>query len=276
MLRGISKLLLALGIIALLTGFIMLLSPSIVEKTVTLPHTEIIFDDRLYIEPFEYYYSQFSIPSSAKSAYLDVEIIVYSGKDVDFEVYYQGSKYIEKRVVGSYYDTIKLPGPGPYEVRLDNSFSVITSKDVGAKVTLRWSEVKIERQQVESKGGILMLGGFILLIAGGAVYALASRVERIEKPEEVLIDLASRKPVAESGNTITKILYLENKNLSQAIITKLLEIIEKTRHVGIDTHKPRFSKTYKLTIKGIEDNVNKAISDIHEFCKRTQKCKVMI
>ena len=276
MLRGLAKFFLVLGALAIIIGFILMLAPSTIEKTVTLPHTETLFNRRVTIDPFEYYYSRFTVPNQAKSAYLDVEITVYSGKDVDFEVYYQGSKWIEKRVVGSYYDTIQLPGPGSYEVRLDNSFSIITSKDVGAKITLRWSEVRVERQQVESKGGVLMMGGLFLLLAGGITQTIASRIEREEKPEEILIDLATRKPIADKGDRKTSVIYLENKKLGFNMIQRLLEVVENSRRVAIDAHKPRFSNTFKLTISGIEDNVNKAITDIMEFCKRTRKCNVKI
>ncbi len=76
--------------------------------------------------------------------YLEINVKIYQGRDVDIILLKENTKIWESVKVGlAYHTTIKLPGVGSYEIRIDNSYSVITSKNVEAKVVLHYSQEKV-------------------------------------------------------------------------------------------------------------------------------------
>ena len=272
--KGIGGFLLAIGLIAIILGFMFSATPEIVEKTVTLPHSKVIIDSRFTVAPLHYKYTDFYVPSEARTAYLEVIIKVYSGNDINFEIYHGSSKIFGVRVNGGYSNTINLPGPGSYELRFDNSYSILTSKDVRARVILHWSELNVQKQELSHRGSSLMAGGLFLIVAGAVVYAIGSRVSpRIESVDSVLLDLATRKPLETRGVETSVLLKLESKGLSSRDVSKLIDVVSKARQVKIEANKPRFSNTYYIRIRGPKESTTMAAKDMLEFCRRTRKCK---
>ena len=275
--KVVGGVLLAIGLIALILGFIFSASPELVEKSVTVPHTEVLLDDRFTVGPLNYKYKRFSVPAEARTVYLDVSISVYSGNDIDFEVYRGSSKVFEVRVNGGFSDTINLPGPGSYELRFDNSYSILTPKDVEARVVLHWSEVKVERQEITGRGESLIGGGLILLITGAIVYAIGSKIgPKIETVDSVLLDLATRKPPESGGLEANLTIKLEPKGIGFKEVSKLVDVVAKARGVRVEASKPRFRSTYTLSVKGPKEAAVAAAKDVVEFCERTRKCKASL
>ena len=168
--RRVGVFLIVLGVLAVVAGFVLSVAPGFVERVATAPNTRVVLDDRFTVGPLEYSYVTFTVPEAARSAFLDVELTVYRGNDIDLEIYRWESKVYERRVSGGFTGTITLIGPGSYEVRFDNTYSILTSKDVGARLVLRWSELGIERHELASQGRSLMVGGLLLTLAGAIAY----------------------------------------------------------------------------------------------------------
>ena len=95
------------------------------------------------VEARNYRYKQFIVESDWRNPRLCYEVTVMQGKDVDIVVLKEGREIFKRRITGYERNTVSLPGPGPYEVRLSNEFSWITDKVVRAKVVLQY-EVWVE------------------------------------------------------------------------------------------------------------------------------------
>lgn len=276
-LSKIGAALVGLGVVLLVVGFILGTSPETVERTVTVPHEEVLVDDRYTIDPGHYIRIRFSVPPEAKSAYLDLSVTVYSGNDVMLYLYHGSTEIMERKVIGSYTDTLALNGAGNYALDVDNTFSFITSKDVHVKAVLRWSEHQVKKEQIQEKGWSMLGTSIFFIIAGSILYFVGKRAETPpESVSLVLVDLAKRKPPEESGVQGEAFVTMEMKGLDKNDAEQLFKIVAENRHVNIHRKYSWFTSKYNVMIKGDKQRVVKAAEDIVEFCERTKKCKSKI
>ena len=103
-----------------------------------------IINYHFIVEAGEYAYKTFIVESEWENPRLEITIRVYEGKDVKIILLKDGKVYWESGKVGPYYhDVISLPGTGAYEIRIDNSYSIITDKNVEAEIILHYREVQL-------------------------------------------------------------------------------------------------------------------------------------
>ena len=109
-----------------------------------VPAEKTIINSQFMVDPGTYRYKTFIVQDNWLNPSLEINIKIYQGRDVDIILLKDNTEIWESGKVGpAYYTTIKLPGVGSYEIRIDNSYSVITSKNVEAKVVLHYTQEKI-------------------------------------------------------------------------------------------------------------------------------------
>ncbi len=103
-----------------------------------------IIDYQFIVKPGEYVYKTFIVESDWVEPRLDITVRVYEGNDVALVLLKDGKVYWETGKVGPFYHTtLTLPGKGSYEIRIDNSYSLFTSKNVEAKIVLHYKETQV-------------------------------------------------------------------------------------------------------------------------------------
>ena len=279
--RAVGGALFVLGVLAVIIGFLTSVSPEIVERTLTIPHREVVVDrSRVSVDPLSYFYVRFNVPPEARSAFLDISVTLYSGPDIEVEVYRYSSRIFYRKVYGSLDMTVSLPGPGPYELRLDNSYSLLTPKEVGVRAVLRWSEVRVEKQTVSGKAADLIVWGSTLTITGLVTYLIGVAAGRVGPKREdfasVLLDIAARGPPPAGGPEVTLKLKLKPRGLSRSDISNMLKVIAESRGVSLSVEKRRFSLTYRVEVRGAREAASTAAKDLIEICRRTGKCEAKL
>lgn len=115
-------------------------------KTEQIHRSEVIVNSLFNVDAGSYGYKTFIVEREWMNAKLKIDVKVYEGKDIDIIVLKDKKIIWESGKVGPQFSTtINLPGEGSYEIQFDNSYSIITSKTVEAKVTLEY----IENEQVK-------------------------------------------------------------------------------------------------------------------------------
>jgi len=165
-----------LGLLLIAAGAFFTLNPSTVRKTIVVPHEYTIADTKLSIDPGHYYYWDFTVPPGSVDPRLHVIVTVYSGgnKDVDVIVLTSGGeKVYSERIAGFAERDILLPGPGDYQLRLSNAFSLVTTKYASIHATLYYKEsiTKTEQQVSGLADGLIGLG-LALLVLGGIIASI--------------------------------------------------------------------------------------------------------
>ena len=189
--RRAELVLLILGLILITAGILLQESPKTIEKTITVPKEQLVLDTTLEVPPLKYVYKRFNVPPGAKEPKLYITINVLKGgkRDIELKVLNAaGQELYSEKLAGYAERTVKLPGPGTYEIRFDNGFSVVTKKTVDARVTLSYKESIVRTEQVqESKTPeTLMQTGFALLVIGGVIAAVKTAKRSVQAFREGL------------------------------------------------------------------------------------------
>jgi hypothetical protein len=146
-----------------------------------VPHEVVVADSSLTIDPGYYYRWRFTVPMGSSGAYLHVAVTVHSGgnRDVDLLVLTSGGETVySERVAGFAERDITLPGPGSYELRLSNTFSLVTPKYATIKAILHYEESIVKTEQQASALAEALSGLGLALIVVGGVVALARAGKR--------------------------------------------------------------------------------------------------
>ena len=278
-LKWLARGFLVFGVILLVSGLFMAISPETVERAASIHHSDSLLSGRYSVGPLERYTSSFTVPTTAGSAFLDLDIRVLSGGNRDIIVsVYQGSREVYSvKATGSFSDLIQLPGPGSYTLVLDNSFSLVSRKDVYVQATLRWSELRIEQSQVKNNGLTYMGVGIALLISWSIIHSVYRRSEeRPESFDSVLLELAQRKPVEAGGPTVNAVVKLEPHGVTMRDVSKIVDAVSRARKASIYAWKPRLKRVYTLEVRAPRDAALTAARDIVEICERTRRCRASI
>ncbi|MCE4607306.1 MAG: hypothetical protein F7B59_08290 [Desulfurococcales archaeon] len=108
-------------------------------RTQYVPEEKPIINSQFIVEARNYRYQTFIVQDNWFNPSLEINIKIYQGSDIklillkDNKIIWQSGK-----VGPAYTTTINLPGTGSYEIRIDNTYSIITNKNVEARVVLHY------------------------------------------------------------------------------------------------------------------------------------------
>ena len=138
-----KKVILGIGIFALIIGILLIAFPFIyVPKTVSEPYQDpkssTIISESFVVPPSKTTHTTYLNAGDL----LNIQVTVTSGgnRDIDFSVNDGATTYLSYSRVTTVNKNWTVPISSNYNFVYDNSFSLITSKDVTVQVTKHWTE----------------------------------------------------------------------------------------------------------------------------------------
>ena len=172
-LSTIGKILVVIGVLVIVFGVIAVANPSVVNKTLSLEHRDVIASGTYVIEPMHLKSWSFRVPDDARNAYVALNVQVLEGRDVIVTVTC-GSTLLNEKTTGLMHDVYVNPGCRG-SIVLSNMNSLITTKKVNIEAVLHYSTTETSTQEAQSIGGLIAGAGIIISIIGGVLWWLRAK-----------------------------------------------------------------------------------------------------
>lgn len=173
-----KKAIVGIGVFVLIIGVLLIALPFVyVPRTVTesyqVPRSSSIMDESFVVPPSTVTHTTYLIAGNS----LNIQVIVTSGgnRDINFYVNDGATTYLSYSRATTIDKDWTVPLSANYNFVCDNSFSIITSKDVTLQVTKHWTETAyrdvIKNNQllpfeVSYIGIMLILAGIGIIVLG--------------------------------------------------------------------------------------------------------------
>jgi len=129
------------GIVAVAILIIIVIAPNTVNEAVPHERSATVASGTYSVPAGSIQSISFTVPPGASNARLKLHFTAKGGSGNDIIVKVESSRggvIYNSRKISSSYTTITLPYPGTYRIILDNTFSVISSKQVTVQATLTY------------------------------------------------------------------------------------------------------------------------------------------